>query len=146
MTISSFQAAKKICELSDWTITNLKLQKILYLSHLYYLGREKEPLVNEKFEAWYYGPVEPLLYDKMKVFGNRPIRDAFFDITTKTPCKEFYFIENQYNEISNKSTWDLVLLTHLKGGAWERYFEEDQKHRKIPNEDISEEYNKFYGK
>lgn len=44
MTISSFQAAKKICKLSNWTITNLKLQKIIYFSHVLYLGEKNECL------------------------------------------------------------------------------------------------------
>lgn len=144
MTITSFTAAQKVCDLSGWTITNLKLQKIIYLCHLSYLGEKKKPLVDEEFEAWYYGPVLPLLYDKMKVFSNRPITDIFFNVHTDESSPEIAFIREKYRDISSRSAWDLVLMTHLKGGAWEKHFDEDQRHKKIPNFDILEEYKTFY--
>lgn len=59
MTITPFEAAKKICELSNWTLCNLKLQKLLYLCQLVHLGRHSIPLMDEIFEAWDYGPVLP---------------------------------------------------------------------------------------
>lgn len=145
MSISSLEAAKTICALSDWTITNLKLQKILYISHLLYLGEKKNALINEKFEAWLYCPVEPYLYKKLRIFGNRPIADIFnIDINESLP--ENCFIKEKYTEIAEKSAWDLVLKTHLKGGAWEKYFDNNNWHQQINNSDILDEYSKFYAK
>lgn len=148
MTITSFQAAKKICELSNWTITSLKLQKVLYISHLLYLGETGKPLIQEEFEAWLYGPVIPSLYHKTKQFSNRPIRNLFFNVNSDIVNDELEFIERTYKKISNFSAWDLVLKTHLKGGAWEKNFDEHEyeKNNKIPNEDILKEYIAFYGK
>ena len=81
MTVSSFQVAKKICELSNWTVTNLKLQKILYLAQMVHLGRNNgDPLIDEKFEAWMYGPVLPNLYKIMKEFGGSPVRNRFYNV------------------------------------------------------------------
>lgn len=145
MAISSFTAAKKVCELSNWTITNLKLQKILYILHLLYLGEKKEPLINdEDFEAWYYGPVLPLLYNKIKIFSDRPIQNIFFNNDIDLFSPEINFIKEHYKKIAKKSAWDLVLATHLAGGAWEKYFDHNAKNQVIPNEDILEEYKDFY--
>lgn len=145
MTITAFEAAKKICDLSGWNITNLKLQKMLYISHLYYLGNKGEALISEEFEAWLYGPVLPSLYHKTKEFADRPVGNIFSNLASYNDNEELKFIEETYKKISNHSAWDLVLMTHLKGGAWEKNFDENEKHTKIPNADILEEYKKFYG-
>jgi len=78
MAISALQAARKICELSKWTVTNLKLQKILYIAHMVYMGRNKKPLIFEQFEAWDYGPVVNSLYHYVKIFGDQPIKKSIF--------------------------------------------------------------------
>ena len=144
MTIPSFEAAYKICELSNWSMTNLKLQKLLYLSHLLYLGEKKKNLVDEDFEAWNFGPVLPSLYDKVKIFGDRPIQNIFFNTRKNESLSEIIFLKEKYKELSHKSAWELVLMTHLKEGAWEKYYSKDEKNIKIPNAAILEEYNKFY--
>lgn len=146
MAISSFEAAKKVCELSNWTITNLKLQKILYILHLSYLGEKDELLVRDDFEAWHYGPVLPSLYDKLKIFSNRPITNIFYNTTVEEETREISFIKENYKEIASKSAWDLVLMTHLKGGAWEKHYDCAGKGIKIPSEDIKKEYEDFYAR
>lgn len=78
MAISVISAAETACEHSGWTLTNLSLQKLLYLAHMKFLGQQDgEPLLKEAFEAWKYGPVVSRLYQKIKKFGNSPISDVF---------------------------------------------------------------------
>ena len=43
-------------------ISNIKLQKLLYFSWLEYYKRTGEPLFDEGFQAWRYGPVLPCVY------------------------------------------------------------------------------------
>ena len=50
-------------------ITNLKLQKILYLAQAYFLAKLDRPLFKDNIEAWQYGPVIPTVYRKYK--GNK---------------------------------------------------------------------------
>ena len=38
MTVPSLSAAKRLCEKSDWTLTNLHVQKLLYIAHMFYMG------------------------------------------------------------------------------------------------------------
>jgi uncharacterized phage-associated protein len=39
MSIPAYSAARYICARGDWRVTNLALQKILYLAHMVHLGR-----------------------------------------------------------------------------------------------------------
>jgi len=144
MAISSLEAAYELCSLSNWTLTNLKLQKLLYVCHLYYLGEKDEPLIEEAFEAWTYGPVVRSLYFQLKVFRDRPIQNVFYEIPSECDKEEIEFITNKYPELASKSAWDLVVMTHLKGGAWEQFFDENGKYKKIPNAYIKQEYMDFY--
>ena len=73
MTITAQSAASRACCRSGWSLSNLELQKILYVGQMLYLGRYNEPLVNEVFEAWDYGPVLPTIYHSAKMFGRSPV-------------------------------------------------------------------------
>lgn len=53
----------------DISITNLKLNKILYYIEAWYLSACKKPLFQEDFQAWVHGPVVPEVYHKYKIFG-----------------------------------------------------------------------------
>lgn len=143
MTITSFEAAKNICNLSDWTITNLQVHKLLYLAHMVYLGRNEIPLVDELFQAWMFGPVLPTVYNKFKIFGSSPIRRQFFN-NLESPKEEekkpeYLILEETWRLLKDKKGWELVSLTHREGGAWEEYFY-PEANSLIPNEAIIKEY------
>ena len=144
MIITSFEAAKNICNLSDWTITNLQVHKLLYLAHMVYLGRENTPLVDETFQAWMFGPVLPKVYNKFKIFGNSPVRRQIFNNLEyprieQEEKEEFLVLKETWELLKDKKGWELVSLTHREGGAWEKYFYPDANSL-IPNESIIEEY------
>lgn len=62
-------------------VSPLKLQKLLYYAHGYYSAAYGQPLVDEAFEAWQYGPVVPAVYHEFKDFGNSPITREATDIS-----------------------------------------------------------------
>ena len=49
MSVSALSAAKTFCELRDWKISNLELQKLLYIAQMLHLGRYGTPLISERF-------------------------------------------------------------------------------------------------
>lgn len=63
------------CDKQDYSMSNLKLQKILYFIQAYFLSctASKEPCFKEKIEAWTFGPVVPVAYHEYKQFGNTDI-------------------------------------------------------------------------
>ncbi|SQB99591.1 Panacea domain-containing protein [Helicobacter fennelliae] len=48
------------------TITNLKVQKLLYYAQAYSLLYYNKPLFNEKIEAWPHGPVVKEVFNEIK--------------------------------------------------------------------------------
>ena len=58
-----------------YDISNLKLQKLLYLVQAYFLigSDEHEPCFVEEIEAWDFGPVVPEAYHEYKRYGNMDI-------------------------------------------------------------------------
>jgi uncharacterized phage-associated protein len=52
----------------------MKLQKLVYLAHGWWLAYHAEPIVDQRPEVWRYGPVFPNLYRALSGFGGRPIR------------------------------------------------------------------------
>lgn len=55
------------------SISNLKLQKLLYYAQGGYLAFHDTPLFPEAIKAWAHGPVVPQVYHEYKHFGAGPI-------------------------------------------------------------------------
>ncbi len=145
MSISVLCAAKYIGNLSDWSKTNLELQKIIYLAHMIHLGEYglDSPLVKGHFQAWDFGPVHPELYHKAKIFGAEPVINIFrrypnLDESTL----EAKTLSTTYDRISDFSGSRLIAITHWEDGAWFNNYDPDYSNNIIPNEDILEEYTK----
>lgn len=143
--ISSFEAAKTMCQLSDWTITNLQLQKLLYISHLILMGAYNNKLVEESFEAWNLGPVLPCVYHRLKIFGISPVRDMFGTYNTSKDSDEFKVMEEVYSELKDMEPYKLVGITHKPQGGWARNFKPG-RNRTIRDNDIINEFKAYYEK
>ena len=79
MPIHAVQAAECLCKTSDWNLSYLEVQKMLYISNMLYLGATGEPLVEGSFEAGNYGPVHPVLQCHLQSYGLNPIPKAAFN-------------------------------------------------------------------
>ena len=54
-------------------LTNLKLQKLVYFAHGWYLAFADAPLITDEIQSWRYGPVIHNLYSALRHYGSRPI-------------------------------------------------------------------------
>ncbi len=61
------------CHSKNRSISNLKLQKILYFVQAEFLVSRGHPCFAEQIEAWDFGPVVPEVYQKYKIFGSSNI-------------------------------------------------------------------------
>ena len=61
--------------LSIESMTHKKLQKLCYYAKAWYLALYDENIIDEAFEAWVHGAVQPLLYQEYKIyeFGYIPL-------------------------------------------------------------------------
>lgn len=133
---------KFICERGNWRVTNLQLQKILYMAQMYYMGRhDGEPLTQARFQAWDFGPVDPSVYKKVRMFGSGPIQDVFFEAR---PFREDDERRHDLQEVCDSllpmRPGALVDITHWPNGAWAKYYVPGIKGIEIPNDDIAAEY------
>lgn len=55
------------------TISNLKLQKLVYYAQAWFVANYEKPLFKGEFQAWVHGPVLPELYRTYKERGSSPI-------------------------------------------------------------------------
>ena len=135
-------AAKYLCESANWTLTQLSVHKGLYIAHMIYLGETGgTPLISECFEAWEYGPVVPSLYHKLKIFGNKPVKESIFWRQSPEENEEKVNILRTTGEhVKNVSAASLVHFTHKPEGAWAMHYVPGSRGKKIPNSDILREY------
>lgn len=140
MSVSVLSAAKHIAQRSGWSLSNLELQKIIYLAHMFFLGRTGQPLVNGSFEAWDYGPVHPDLYRRARIFGSDKVQDIFHDVPPIPPGDERAILDEAYDSLGHAGPGRLVNATHRRGGAWENHYIPGVRHCIIPNEAIQREY------
>lgn len=94
------------------TISNLKLQKLVYYAQGFHLALYNKPLFKECIEAWTHGPVIPALYQKYKPYGSAalPIPNEI-DLTKYDPqtCE---LLDEVYNVYGQYSGWKLRNMTH----------------------------------
>lgn len=134
--------AQYICEKSGWSVSNLQLQKLMYLAQMIHMGRHGgRRLFDGDFQAWDYGPVEPTLYHKTKRFGSDSVENVFSD--ARTFRNEDYrrkVMDDVCDRFLKYSAGDLVDITHWDGGAWAKNYVPKARNRAIPDDEIWQEY------
>jgi len=115
-------------------VTQMKLQKLLYFAHgaLLAYSDGKERLLNEKFEAWKFGPVVPIIYQEFKLFGSSPISPEYDILRLVRPKNERRLeISNELHQEIINDTWEalkdvsatqLSNWTHSAGMAWDNAY------------------------
>jgi uncharacterized phage-associated protein len=140
MPIQAVDAAKFICENGNWGVTNLKLQKLLYIADMLHIGRTQRRLIDATFEAWEFGPVLPEIYRKVKAFGDEPVRNVFVDAHEIPASTERTALEDTCERFLKMSPSQLVAITHWETGAWAKNYIPRARGVPISNSDILDEY------
>ena len=109
---SAIEVAKIIMKYSkenNLEYSNLRVQKLLYFIQAYFIVALKKVCFNETILAWAYGPVVREVYDAIK---NEEIdlEEELFMHNISQEDKNI--IENLVQNYKNKSTWELVEITH----------------------------------
>ena len=102
-------------------VSNLQLQKILYFSHIDTIKAGKGKLVDEKFEAWDYGPVCREVYNEFAPYGANKM--TITKNVDEEPEQEICdIIDKTINKHIDKSPWELVAESHKEGSAWKETY------------------------
>ena len=148
MAVPVLRAGKHLAKMSGWTYSNLEMQKILYISHMVYLGQLHEPLLEGNFEAWDYGPVHPELYYHLSSYGAKSIPESAFDdiedLNKIAHRKEMAVLKGVARNFPHPSGPTLIGITHQAKGAWRKRYKPETRGIIISNSDVFEEYEKRY--
>lgn len=97
------------------SITNLKLQKILYYAQMKYMQQSNCALFGDDFQAWRHGPVIPEVYEVFRkyVSGNIDYKDKdVLENRVEISAEQKKVIEEIVDMTVNVKAWDLVEKTH----------------------------------
>ncbi|WP_291117666.1 Panacea domain-containing protein [Flavobacterium sp. UBA6135] len=130
------------------TISNMSMQKLLFIANGAYLAKTGNTLINEPVEVWQYGPVIRTAYHEFKDYGNTDIKGfplAYTEATDKT-------IDETANEaiefvVKIASELDALQLsnwTHLPDTPWSKA--KECGHSIIPNKVMQEYFKQFIKK
>jgi len=134
------QVARTLGQLSGWSLSNLEMQKIAYIAEMLHLGRNGVPLIAEEWQAWDYGPVQPDLYHRLKVYGNGKVRDIFAAPPLMPNSSALKSVEDAYSLMRNMRPGQMVNVTHRGGGAWANFYQAGRRGVTIPKSEIRREY------
>lgn len=116
MSLGASDVAKCILSLVDEdcgdTISNLKLQKLLYYCQGVYLAIYGTPLFNEHVCAWKHGPVVPLIWHEYKEFGARAIPSPSDAPWEDLSPEQEGVIREVFDVFGQFSAWKLRNMTH----------------------------------
>lgn len=148
MQIANYFIQKSFDDGSE--MTQMKIVKLVYIAHGYYLGLTGAPLIRERIEAWPYGPVIPSLYHAFKKYGRSDIKELWEDpetgeIDIVSDQDTLSFLDKIWDAYGHLSGLQLSTLTHQKNTPW------DKSKNKIgvgviPNKEIQSHYKELIAK
>lgn len=116
MTKSALNIANAFIKLSDPesgdSLTNLKLQKLLYYVQGFHWALYGKPLFTEKIIAWQHGPVVSEVYFKFNGYGANAIVNTVEEEDVEFTSEEMDLISEVNAVYGQFSGWKLRDMTH----------------------------------
>lgn len=122
--LSAVDIANEIIRVAHETgksISNMKLQKLLYLAQGIHLAFKNDtPLFEDQIEAWKYGPVVPSVYHKFKIYfsGDIPANHPFAGDSITLDADQLKIIRRVVDLYGGLTAISLSNFTHLPDGPW----------------------------
>lgn len=122
------------CHDNNTSITNLKLQKLLYFIQGEYCRHEHGRIIDDDFYAWQLGPVIPAIYDRYSIYSaaelpREEVTTLSYDIKN--------FLASVLSVYGKHSAWSLVDLSHEQD-PWKYNYQIFGKNSLIPFDAIRE--------
>jgi uncharacterized phage-associated protein len=133
----------EIAKGSGIELSNLQLQKLLYIAHGYLLAWKNKPMFSDEISAWKYGPVIHSVYNEFKSYGAEkiPVGPVESGVTDDDVIQTLSGILKLYGD---RDAMALVTLTHQPKTPWHKVWEIDggrqQLFAQIPDELIKDHY------
>lgn len=125
------------------TLTQMQLQKLVYIAHGWKLALAASPLIRDEVQAWQYGPVIPRLYSALRSFRDQPVRGPLASDGDHLDTVEDSLVEQIYDIYGHYSGPQLSRLTHAAGTPWERTYRPKSFGLVISNDKIQDHYKRL---
>jgi uncharacterized phage-associated protein len=149
MPYSALTIANRFLDLAERdgrTLTNMQLQKLVYIAHGWNLGIVGRPLLINAVEAWQWGPVIPRLYHALSRYGAGVVlsRIAVKGATVDSESPESNLIETVWKSYGRMPGLKLSAITHAPDTPWSKTIKASGLRSVIKNELIAEHYRSLY--
>ena len=145
---------------ADHGLTQLQLQKLVYISHGWALAYRGMPLTASEPEAWDRGPVYPELRNKINHVGSRSVTSQIHEndgnpfavlasekrgdvITGNFDQIETQIIDLVWGRYGHLHGFTLSDLTHEPGTPWYNAYYTRGRNSAISNEEIQKHYSEL---
>ena len=116
-------------------LTPFELIKRVVIAHGRYLACTGDPLIVDRIEAWKHGPVIPVLYHELKIYGDDPVPALRYcgTPTDKSPSREQsfndvlsegeqYIIDGVVDDYKDWNMSQIYQLCHEEGSPWKQCY------------------------
>jgi len=146
MAVTSYAIANELLRLvgeQDKQLTNMQLQKLVFLAHGYCLAVLGRPLHFHNTHAWQWGPVIPKLYKALQRYGSDFVTEPLQTNDAVNPdSEEAEIIQAVLDQYGHYTGGQLSALTHRPNTPWSQTWARE-KFAVIDNELIRRYYRRL---
>ncbi|WP_074776189.1 Panacea domain-containing protein [Nitrosospira multiformis] len=146
MAVTSHAVANefiRIAQEQHKQLTNMQLQKLVFIAQGYSLAIRDAPLYVHNTHAWQWGPVIPKLYKSLQKYGSSFVTDPLETSDTIDPTSdEAELIKAVWDSYGHYTGGQLSALTHRQNTPWSKTWEKE-KFAVIDNDLIADYYKKL---
>ncbi|MFR3484718.1 MAG: Panacea domain-containing protein [Clostridia bacterium] len=129
--------------IDDDSVTNLKIQKLLYFSQGYALAKLGKPLFSDNIEAWEMGPVVPAVYSALKQNGRNPIPHTVGEFSEEVFSNDELDLLLGINEKYGQYTASKLVDMSHDTDPWKDNYCPENRHANISNESIKDYFSRL---
>lgn len=132
----------RIAKASGRTLTNMQLQKLVYIAHGYALAVLQKPLIKQNVYAWRFGPVVPDLYQALRQYGAGVVTEPINTLPKQVELSEASraLLNTVVNGYGRYSGPQLSAMTHKEGTPWRQVYDPESWSGAIIPDHLIQEY------
>lgn len=133
----------ELAALDGSELTPMQLIKLVYIAHGWTLGLTGRPLIDQRVEAWQYGPVIRDVYNGVRHFGRSAVKTPLFAPPGTLSAAEHHLIDQVYKLYKGMDGIALSNITHMPNTPWAQMYTPGSFGTPIPNDLIAAHYRRL---
>ncbi len=129
MSVSSHAVANEFIALAKSegrALTNMQLQKLVFIAHGYALAILDNPLYYHDTCAWQWGPVIPKLYKSLQIYGRNFVTEPLESEDSLDPdTDEMDIVKAVMKGYGHLSGSQLSAMTHKPNTPWSKTWDQN---------------------